>query len=110
MTATALAWIAAVTTATAIIMFWLMRAAQRDVAVLRTQARIANDTAESAVLTAKRMQSALKVVSDEIRAARSEREAADEVIKRAEEVIEGAKGPEDLQKAWNRLLKNGPRK
>lgn len=106
---TLLSAVAAIGTASAIVMFLLMRSAQRAKGALMDQIRVANDTAESAVRTTKRMQKALQVVAEEIKEARAEREASDEVIALAEKVIENTAEPAQLQDAWNKLLKKGRR-
>ena len=42
MSSSVLAAVAAIATATAVVMFWLMRAAQRDAEIFRSQVRVAN--------------------------------------------------------------------
>ena len=99
----ALAWVAAVSTATAIILGMMWRSARTTSETLRANLRISNDMAENATRTAQRMQQALRVVSEEIATAKQERKAADRVIERAEKVIETGAGLEGLADAWEDL-------
>ena len=98
---TALAVLAAVATATAVVLCLMLSAARRDAGVYKAQVRIANDTAEDAVLTAQRMQ-------QEIVKAKADRGAAENVIKRAEKVLASGAGLDGLQGAWEDLLNRPP--
>jgi len=111
MSSSVLAAVAAIATATAVVMFWLMRAAQRDAEIFRSQVRVANDTAESAVATAGRMRTALRVVAEEIDRAKDDRRVAERVIDEARRTLDAATGSEELADAWDELIsrRGGPK-
>ena len=95
---------AAVTTSTAIVLFLMLRSARDKIAGYKAQVRLANETAESAMTTARRMQTALRVAGEEIAKAKARRDSADLVIRKAEETISGAGDLDGLRAAWNELL------
>lgn len=105
---TVLAVLAAVATASAVVLCLMLSASRRDARFHKTQVRIANDTAEDAVRTAQRMRQALRVVSEEIVKAKADRGAAENVIKRAEKVLASGSGLDGLQGAWEDLLNRPP--
>ena len=105
----ALAWVAAVATATAVVLGLMLRSSRATAETLKSNLRISNDMAENATRTAQRMQQALRIVSEEIATAKAERKAADKVIERAERVIETGEGLEGLADAWEDLAGRKPR-
>ena len=102
--ATVLALIAAVATATAVILGLLFKTAREEIDTYRAQVRIANDLADEATKSAQRMRQALKVYSQEVEAAKADRLAAEAVIKKAETVIDSGEGLEGLSDAWDTLI------
>ena len=96
--------LAAVATATAVVFALMLRSAKRDLEIARAQVTISNDVAESATQSVKRMQTALRVYSEEVGKAKAEREATDKVIREAEKVLASGDGLEGLEKAWDEFL------